>query len=443
MYGHSTAAVRDAVGELLHHQRLTKPTGAVHVLDAPRFDGYRDDLALITRYRQVLLGWCCQLARIATAYSLPGTAGEASSSPARDLHEHLRSAYAHSPARAPAMDELTTPASTSVVETWRTAARAAVLAEVDFNPTLAPGALSAGERIVMLRDVADVTHALVSLERRYRSLPGWLPLDNTRRLGRSAHLARLFADGQQVDYAIDHRGHRPCPGLMADGERTGIAGLLAAEHNLYVQLVRHFPDATSLRLVLDSQRLISAAAAVTTGEVDPELAHAWAARAETYRLLTQHTRDLGGQVGHGAPAAREALILATRLRILGRPTMASPEADGFAELFNQVDARIAEIVRAGARQDLYFLRVPLPRIDTSRSGLTKPVRHRYAPLSAVGSDLVDVITSRLSGNRARTNRGVRDAGNRGGIGSAQVARTSIDSSSTTPARQYQGTPLEF
>ncbi|QCX27667.1 hypothetical protein [Nocardioides jishulii] len=395
MYGHSSAAVRDAVGELLHHQRLTKPIGAVHILDDPRFDDYRDDLALITRYRQVLLGWCCQLARITTAYSLPGTAGESSSSPARDLHEHLRSAYAHSPARAPSMDELTTPASTSVVEIWRTAARAAVLAEVDFNPTLAPAALSAGERIVMLKDIADVTHALVSLERRYRTLPGWLPLDNTRRLGRSAHLARLFADAQQVDYAIDHRGQRPCPGLMADGERTGIAGLLAAEHNLYVQLVRHFPDATTLRLVLDSQRLISAAASEIVTEADPDLTHLWAARAETYRLLTDHTRDLGGQIGHGAPAAREALILGTRLRMLGRPTMTPAQVDGLANLFNRVDARIAEIVRTGARQDLYFLRVPIPRIDTSSPGLTKPVRHRYAPLSAVGSDMVELVTSRF------------------------------------------------
>ena len=47
-------------------------------------------------------------------------------------------------------------------------------------------------------------------------------------------------------------------------------------------------------------------------------------------------------------------------------------------------------------QRLYFLRVPLPRVDDHAPGMVKPGRHRFVPItSAVQTDLIAIVRNEL------------------------------------------------
>ena len=62
--------------------------------------------------------------------------------------------------------ELTPEQAFPIVETWRQAARAAALGEHDFDAGLGYGRLSDAQCMTVLKDAAEVTRALVGLDRR-------------------------------------------------------------------------------------------------------------------------------------------------------------------------------------------------------------------------------------------------------------------------------------
>ncbi len=65
-------------------------------------------------------------------------------------------------------------------------------------------------------------------------------------------------------------------------------------------------------------------------------------------------------------------------------------------LFARVDDRIRELIEQGARERLYFLRLPVPRIDDCGPELVKPMRARSISLTApVQTDLITTARTRL------------------------------------------------
>lgn len=206
-----------------------------------------------------------------------------------------------------------------------------------------------------------------------------------------------YAGLVEPDYTIDHRGWRPRLAPIAGSALPGIAGVLQAENNLLVEL-GGFPDGRSLRLILDSQRIVSRDAAVLLSGSQPDLAEAWRARAGTYLRLIRATRDIGGMLGNGGPAAGQGSLAAARIQHAIRAD-AGTDAKALghlAKLFHGIDERIADVIQRGARDRIYFTRVPLPRLDTSVSATVTPTRHRYTPVTAdVCPDLLGVVRNEL------------------------------------------------
>jgi hypothetical protein len=135
---------------------------------------------------------------------------------------------------------------------------------------------------------------------------------------------------------------------MAGPAKPGLLGVLQAEHNLVVRM-QSFPSATSLRLVVDSQRLLSSGLASLAAKVDTDLAGAWLDRAHIYVDLQHELRNVGGHVGTGGLAVSEAANAVSRLESIRSDTSLDPRAlHAFSTLFTRLDARIADIVETGS-----------------------------------------------------------------------------------------------
>jgi len=283
-----------------------------------------------------------------------------------------------------------------MVESWRLAAQAAALGEHDFGAGVGYGHLSDDQCKTVLKDAAEITRGLVGLDRRYEGIPGWEKLKDRGRLGRATEACAAFAGYDGPDYSVDRRGWRQPAQVDRGPALPGLAGILQGEYNLLVHLQR-FPEAHGMRLVLDSQRIVSQEAATRVRSNNPGLGGAWEARAETYKVLIHETRNVRGQVGNGGPAAAQASIVAARAEKLA-PDGASDAKPlrQLDRLFNRIDSRLADVIEHGVSERLYFLRVKLPRIVDQSEGLARPVRVRYVPInSSVQTDLVETVRTRL------------------------------------------------
>ncbi|MEX1907169.1 hypothetical protein L6241_02525 [Janibacter sp. Y6] len=124
-----------------------------------------------------------------------------------------------------------------------------------------------------------------------------------------------------------------------------------------------FPDAMNLRLVVDSQRLLSAGLAPYAERIDPDLAGQWRARAETYSRIQRELRNIGGRLGNGKAAAGEAANAVSRLKALPHETVVEPRMlGGFQTLFRRLDSRITEILESGVERGAFVQRVTVPRL---------------------------------------------------------------------------------
>jgi hypothetical protein len=175
----------------------------------------------------------------------------------------------------------------------------------------------------------------------------------------------------------------------------GLAGVIQAQHNLLLQL-EEFPDAHSLRVVMDSQRVVAHAVSLRIADVEPELAAKWATRSQAYGLLVQTTRDLGGILGAAAAAGQGSIAASRAEKLAKEPPKDTKQLHQLDRLFARIDERVCAAVERGAKERLYFLRVPLPRIDSHAHGMVKTQRHRFVPLtSPVQSDLVGIVRNAL------------------------------------------------
>ncbi len=178
--------------------------------------------------------------------------------------------------------------------------------------------------------------------------------------------------------------------------------MLQAQHNLVVRM-KSVPNATNLRLVVDSQRLVSAHLAPYAARIDERLAERWTERAETYSVIQQELREIGGLLGKGGLAVAEGANAVARLSALPEDTIVEPRVlSGFQLLFNRLDDRIADVIEDGVERGAFFKRVTLPRLVGGGGQLVRPVRERFVPVTSA-TDLAVVKTVR-SGCAPRTNR---------------------------------------
>ncbi|WP_162598650.1 hypothetical protein [Nocardioides gilvus] len=319
----------------------------------------------------------------------------ASHSSAAELARAIDLAVAKSTAPLPTLESLASPHRWPMVEPWRRTARAAALAEHDTSPRFA-ARLTAPQAQAIVADIAAMTQALVVLDQRYRNTPGWEPLTQSARLGWVSLAAALDINLGQPDYSVDQLGWRPKTKVILDPVRAGILGVLQAQHNLAVRMSA-FPSATNLRLVVDSQRLVSAHLVPFAARVDDRLAGRWSERAETYTLIQKQLRGIGGVLGNGASAAAEGANAVARLRAVRPDTVVEPRVlSGFQLLFNGVDHRIADVINEGVQRGAYCERLTLPHFESGTGGMGTPVNERFEPVSpATDLAVVGTVNERL------------------------------------------------
>ncbi|QBR91879.1 hypothetical protein [Nocardioides euryhalodurans] len=355
----------------------------------------------ILRFRQTVLVWCAQAIGVARPLTFPNVP-QKPADPFRAASDHgaavaelaraLGAARDQATTRPASSADLTTPNSNNVVEHWRLAARAAALAEHDTAPDQAIH-LTAAQARTIAGDVAAISEALVVLDRRYRNTPDWESIAGCDRLGWAALATALDVSLGQPDYTVDQTGWRPRTKPIGGPAKPGVLGVLQAEHNLLVRLAS-FPDAMNLRLVVDSQRLLSAGLVPYAERIDPNLAGQWGARAETYSRIQRELRNIGGRLGNGTAAAGEAANAVGRLRALHPDTVIEPRMlRGFQTLFHRVDSRIMDILESGVERGAFVQRVTVPRLVSGDGRLVHPVRERFVPV-ARAADLEVIQTAR-------------------------------------------------
>ena len=388
MYGENGAQMRTELAALLRQHRVMHRLAA----DSP---AERAEVGQqILRFRQTLVVWCAQAIRVARPLTFPNIP-QKPADPFRATNEHgaaigelaraleLARDQAMTPAASSA--ELATPSSNDVVEHWRVAARSAALAEHDTAPDLAIH-LTAAQARTIAGDVAAISQALVVLDRRYRNTPDWESLTGCDRLGWAALATAL-------DVSVDQTGWRPRTKPIRGPAKPGILGVLQAEHNLLVRL-SSLPNAMNLRLIVDSQRLLTAQLIPYAERVDPDLAEQWRARTATYSRIQRELRNIGGRLGNGAGATAEAGNAVSRMKALPSATVIEPRMlGGFQTLFRRVDERISDVLETGVERGAFVQRVTLPRLVSGERGLVQPVRERFVPV-ARPADLEVIRTAR-------------------------------------------------
>ncbi|WP_148575294.1 hypothetical protein [Nocardioides caldifontis] len=407
MYGENGGRLRAELAQLLRQHRIQQRLGGAgsHTMPVTTSPAQRTEFGRqMNRFRLSALVWCRQTAvavgpfatsNLAKPPANPFRTPKPDPGPLAALHQALDEAAAASTARLPHLEELTTPHDVPIVESWRQIARAAALGEHDFGAGL-NDSLTAQQCQTVVADVAAITQALVTLDRRYLRIPGWESLANAPRLGWAALACALDSSLEPPDYSVDLRGWRPPTKLIKGPARPGLVGVLQAEHNLVLRM-RSFPSAINLRLVVDSQKLLSAGLARLAAPVDRRLADKWLTRATTYATLQRELRDVGGRLGTGGPAVLEGANAVSRLNALPADTSVDPRVlHGFDVLFTSLDTRIADVIEQGISRDAYFLRVKVSRVVENSGQMVAPTQERFMPLADAQHPALDeLVRSKL------------------------------------------------
>ncbi len=408
MYGENGHLLRAELSSLLRQHRIQLRIGGpgTHTVPVTTTEEERTQIGeQVRRYRQSALVWCLQ-ATIAVAPRAESRLSPTATNPFRlppaqhgglaSLHKALDHAVRVSTARLPGMAELTSQHDLPLVEHWRQVARAAALGEHDFMAGLGHGRLDDAQLHTMIGDVAATVRALVVLDQRYATIPGWEGLHRADRLGWAALACALDASLDPPDYSIDMRGWRPKTKVIPGAGKPGLLGVLQAEHNLTVRM-QAFPSAMNLRLVVDSQRLLSGGLATRVQKIEPALHGAWRDREQTYNDLQRELRDIGGTVGVGGLAVAEGANAWNRLKALPPDAQLDPRiVHSFTNLFAKLDERIADVVEEGMQRKAYSVRVKVPGTVTNIGQAITRVQERFVPpAQADHSAIVGLVRDRL------------------------------------------------
>lgn len=400
MYGENTRLLRDSLRELLTQHRIQHRIGGAGVHTVPETTTVAERKEIgeqIARYRHAVLVWCHQAMRAANPrINLTGTSAR-TRGPAEELRYRLDAAINADPAGLPPMDELVSGHRFEMVDLWREAARACALGEHDFGAGVGYGRLWEAECMTVIHDAAEITRALVGLDRRYSNIPGWKPLKDPGRLGRAAEVCAAYSGYGDPDYSVDRRGWKPSARLIEGPGLPGIDGVLRAQHNLLLHLVK-FPDAQSLRVVMDSQRVVSLEAARRLNESKPELAAPWQRRAETYGRLVHQTRDVGGLYGKGGLAAGQGSVAASRMQKLPADGLSDAgQVQRLIRISAGIDESVRTAVELGLNERLYFQRVIVPGMNNHNGDLVRVNRPKWLPVTGpVQTELLTIVRNDLS-----------------------------------------------
>lgn len=400
-YGENGGAIRAGMTALLHQHRvqeyIARVPGRVTSGTAKHRDQYG---ALVRRYRQGVLVWCHQATVAADPYLGANEFFEHHKSKRVDgphdlLRISLERALDASTSPLPSLEELSRPHEIKLIESWRQVAAAAAIGEHDFYAGAGHGMLSAAQCHTVMRDVAAIAQALVVLDRRYGNTPGWEGLHGIRGLGWSALAVAIEAGNGPPDYTVDNRGWRPPLRFIHGPGRPGLLGVLQAEQNLLIRLTNHIAP-IHLRLAASAQMTLSEDLSTRTAVV--ELQQRWRARVQTYRRITNALRDVfPGHVEHGTAVAQEANTLIARITALdGAAKPDDKMLAAFDKRFTAVDARFADLIETGIRNNTILRRTKFPRVDLDSPSMVKPVRERIAPFEPGGNaDLLTIARTQL------------------------------------------------
>lgn len=391
MYGPNSDALRTELAALLRHHRIQHRLGGPIGM-TPETSTVDEREAMgrqIRRYRRSVLVWCRQAVTATTRDALAGGVRDHDRDVAEEFLHRLRATLAASRDGLPTLDEIADPVGNALVDTWRRAARAAALGEHDFGAGIDYGHLTDAQCATVIQDAATVVRAVVSLDQRYGNVPGWDFLTAPGRLLLAAEDCALLCVEYELDDSVDSEGWRPRPRFVPGPLPPGLTGVIEGSRNLLAAL-DEIPSIRNFRMVLESQRIVSTAAAVAVAPTDPSLAAVWRERAQTFRSLVVRTRDIGGNLGDGRRAASHAAVLARHIQRLGPNLPAGADAHVFDDLLVQIEGRLAGLFARAAHEKFYFLRVPLPRLDETKAGLIKQREETFVPLTtSMGHDVVE------------------------------------------------------
>jgi hypothetical protein len=382
-YGEATRALRDALTTLLtdHPHPLPRPRAAQreHVIAAQAEYGERraEYAAQMLRYRLTVLQWAHTTITASVPHRARAT-GIMWVAPVTLKHK-IRAAVdlAEMTVRHPTQAELATPHAQPVVEAWRQAAAAAVRCLTDEQDAL--DGLSRSDALLAIRDTCDLARALVILDDRCHSLPGWQHLSGGHYAGgggysyswgllRAAERCAIWANTYRLTPDLDGRGNRDgdfdhhgafhlrqdvTPGPYP----PGLPGAIDALHNGLVRLDTQ-PEPALLRHLLIRNFHLSTElmrlARTTTGQ-DDDVTHDLGIRAHTYRALLDETTSLGGTGSRDPGPIHEYDTALTLLR--GTTTASQDDINVLHRLLVHTDQRLAQLIRGGiATQDYLVAR---------------------------------------------------------------------------------------
>lgn len=397
MYGENIGHLRTELAHLLRQYHVSHriDRDLARAYPSPGVVNSRAEVvALIRGYRHGVLTWCYQ----AMVHGDPNPKAEHSANlldPPDRLRQSLGRIATKNPAPLPRLEQLTTHQPVAVLESWRQAAKMAALAEHDLAHGTGDGLLSHREWLTLVGDVADVTTALLILDKRYRHLPEWEALRGIRLLDRYLDdcVVHVRERSGKLDSNLDWRGwHPPDPEVPLSAEP--IDHVIAAERRLLNSL-SSVPSMANLRHLLTSQREVSHLAALRTGDHDRELANRFHRREHAYGSLLRASRTAAGLLGTGAEATRRSADAVNRLVSISAvspiPLGSLHELD---TLFRQVDNALCAAIEEGFSARLYFVRRALPRIDPTDGHLTHQARELFDPLQREGRTPLITIAQR-------------------------------------------------
>lgn len=394
-YGDSVSDVRAAMIDLLKVHRVRGALGGGHGGLVPETTTEAQKRVMGTQiqsYRAVVLAWCTTAVEaMAPKFTSRDPSTKRQSGPVEALRFRLGESAGAVSVGYPSMEQLVHPQENALVDKWRLAARACVLSEVDMGHVIDHSRLDAAQALVVLKDAGDFTHGLVVLDQRYRGVPGWQPLANAGRLETAARSAAVFAAGFDLDHSVDAKGMRAHPAVIEGPARPGLAGVIQAQHNLVVALGGVPPTGMNMRRIFGTQTGLSHELARHAEVVAPELVETLRRREETYRLLGKESRNFGGLIGNGGPAAAESANAYDRVR--RRAASTSEERPALRELTHLcegTDARIASTIERGFAERIYFVATAAPSLGPS--GRTE----RWVPVtSTTHTNLPAMVRDRL------------------------------------------------
>lgn len=216
MYAENGAAMRRELAALLRQHRIQQRIGGT------TREEREEHGVLVRQYRQTILVWLSQAMRAATPLAFSNmppaqpnpfrSVGTADSlyPAAGELARVIDHTMAASTARPASTDTLATPHGNPVIEHWRLAARAAVLAEHDTSEEFA-AQMTAQQAQALVGDVAALSQAIIVLDRRYKNTPGM----GATRAGRTPRMGVAGSRPRRQPRAA--RLHRRPPRLAPQG----------------------------------------------------------------------------------------------------------------------------------------------------------------------------------------------------------------------------------